>query len=552
MADVIVNSSMEHKIDALASATREMEQTINMVNSSVKSVESSVKTVSKELEELRKEFESMRADSERSAAINQASTELVRIRQELEQNFGNYKIVRETMLGVLQATDLAIVRQETISRASEELMLSTPEYWLAPCLVAVSAWIGNDRELAERAIKEAVRRDEEKTALTMALICRRNNRQTTCYEWLSIYFAKQNSANFSEASFSYIDAYVNGIFGPDEKHMCDDYITKWMNEIRGNSSRFEESQEKLWVQYCEGFATNVDALFPDLHQSVQEYPQINDYIKRINTVDSIADNFGKINEAYIDTEGLKAKVDKNLISLICRYDAKEEPLRKEEKYCNLIKTFEGDKRKAREYILAEEAARKEKTLNLVEQMTKVITSKEEMEPSKRKTAVSFLSGYIRKGYNTYITENKEAFPKQINFDIDGWKGTTVDTSNSVELMQSYEAYMRDRQNKEVESAKTSKPMMFTIISIAAAVLGAISLIIAPPVGVLLLIGAGVFLGLRFKAIKDMNNQIDLINQNYEQSISDGKRRISNILSQWHSARNVVYEFEQKPLRDIIA
>ncbi|WP_026505176.1 hypothetical protein [Butyrivibrio sp. NC3005] len=90
-------------------------------------------------------------------------------------------------------------------------MISTPEYWLAPCLVAVSAWIANDRDLAERAIKEACARDEEKTAITMALICRRNNRTQTCYEWLSIYFAKQDAADFSEGSFAYIDAYANGI-----------------------------------------------------------------------------------------------------------------------------------------------------------------------------------------------------------------------------------------------------------------------------------------------------------------------------------------------------
>ena len=107
---------------------------------------------------------------------------------------------------------------------------------VGPCLVAISAWIGNDRDLAERAIIEAVKRDEERTALTMALICRRNNKIQTCYEWLSIYFANQDAANFSEGSFTYIDAYVNGVFGPDDKHMCSDYITKWINEIRGRVS----------------------------------------------------------------------------------------------------------------------------------------------------------------------------------------------------------------------------------------------------------------------------------------------------------------------------
>ena len=174
-------AKLESKIDQLSNTT-------NNMGSKMQEVSSEMKSLKAELEQIRKQFIEMHNAAERRAAVNQASTELIRVRQELEQNFGNYKVIRDNMLGVLQATDLALVKQDTISRVSEELMLSTPEYWLAPCLVAVSAWIGNNRELAERAIREAVRRDEEKTALTMALICRRNNRQDTCYEWLSIYF----------------------------------------------------------------------------------------------------------------------------------------------------------------------------------------------------------------------------------------------------------------------------------------------------------------------------------------------------------------------------
>ena len=75
-----------------------------------------------------------------------AETRLVKIRQELETKFGHYAEVRRTMMGILQATDVGIVRQETVSTASENLMLSAPGYWLAPCLVALAAWISDDEE----------------------------------------------------------------------------------------------------------------------------------------------------------------------------------------------------------------------------------------------------------------------------------------------------------------------------------------------------------------------------------------------------------------------
>lgn len=176
---------LERKIDALSATTEQLSTMVNNTNMAIE-------TANHNIAVLTQKFQEMANDQKRQAALQQAATELVQTRQELEQNYGNYKIIRQTMLGVLQATDLALVKKATISRVSEELMLSTPTYWLAPCLVAVAAWIGNDRDLAQRAIAEAVKRDEERTAITMALICRRNNRVETCYEWLSIYFSHHN------------------------------------------------------------------------------------------------------------------------------------------------------------------------------------------------------------------------------------------------------------------------------------------------------------------------------------------------------------------------
>ena len=191
MADVVKVdlSSLERRLDNVTESTQRIERQVLQANQQIAAVSRDLDKTNKELQQLKESFTRFLDESRKTAALQKAATELIRVRQEVEQNFGNYKVVRDTMLGVLQATDLALVKKTTISQVTEELMLSTPDYWLAPCLVAVSAWIGNDRDLANRAIAEAVRRDEEKTALTMALICRRNNRTDTCYEWLSLYFS---------------------------------------------------------------------------------------------------------------------------------------------------------------------------------------------------------------------------------------------------------------------------------------------------------------------------------------------------------------------------
>ena len=545
-------NNLSRRVTNVENLAKDMGNLVEGVNRSLNSMNGSISSIQTDLVKLSEDFRKMFYEQQRLAALQNASTEIVRVRQELEQNFGNYKIVRETMLGVLQATDVALVKKNTISRVSEEIMLSTPEYWLAPCLVAVAAWISNDRDLAERAIKEACRRDEEKTAITMALICRRNNRTQTCYEWLAVYFAKQDAADFSEGSYAYIDAYVNGIFGRDERHMCDDYINKWLNEIKGNSSVFESSQEDLWKTYCERFKLDTSGQYPALASNVSEFPQINEYISRINSVDSISDNFHGIVNAYVDQDTLKKSVDKNLISLICRYDKKEEPLRNEERLLQKIKDFDGDTEKARQYMQAEELLTKERRLNLVEVMSGAIVKEDDSSPSQKKTAVSFLSHYIKKGFNTYIDEKKSEFPSEITINVDGWSGKTSDCSNSQQLMNSFESFENSNREMEVAAATSKRPTMFMAGAIAVGVLSLILLFKAWPLGIISLGVAAYLLYRMFTEKKQMDSRISLINSNYADRIRDGKASIARSMQDWNNAKAVVTEFQQKPTTEIIA
>lgn len=544
-ATIGIDGEAKRQIAALVNVTNQLQGTISRVESDVKQVNSN-------LSSLRSEFEVFRKDQARSSAINQATTELVRVRQELAQRFSNYSVVRETMLGVLQATDLALVKKETISRVSEELMLSTPDYWLAPCLVAVAAWIGNDKDLAERAIREAVRRDEAKTALTMALICRRNERQTTCYEWLSVYFSHQDSGHFSESTLMYIDAYVNGIFGNDEKHICSDYISKWMNEVKANSANIELNQDQIWKDYCSGFSYEVAGQFPDLKTNVEEYDRIDGYIRRINSVEPITTKFNDIQSVKIDPESLKQKIDKRLLQLIGRYDVKEAKLKDEEHYYDLVKKFNGDEQKARDMITREKKQSREKTLNLVEQMTNVIVSPADTTPSMKKTAVSFLSGFINHGFGSYIKEKKEEFPDTITIQMEGWKAQTQDGNDVSRIVADYEREMNTRRQWDITKATVSKPMAMYILGGLAAIVGIVLMFIQPVVGIMALVAGAALAIYGFVCKKNMDKKITEINQFYDYKIGDGINRIQRICDQWRSAKVIVADFEGRKIDSVVA
>lgn len=554
MADVVgVDlSGVERRLDHVTAATQRIEGQVLQANERIAAVSQELSEANKELQELKASFTRFLDENRKTVALQKAATELIRVRQEVEQNFGNYKVVRDTMLGVLQATDLALVKKTTISQVTEELMLSTPDYWLAPCLVAVSAWIGNDRDLANRAITEAVKRDEEKTALTMALICRRNNRTDTCYEWLSLYFAKQSAKHFTASNFTYLNAYLNGVFGPDKKHMCDDYVAKWMREAQTSGDHFEDEQVELWRKYCEDFTVDLEGQFPLLNNYVHEYRDISAYVSRINSIDKISGNFSRMQNIDVDQQQLKKDIDQTLVTLVSRYDEKEEPLRREERYLLAVRYFDGDSAAAKAAILKADRKKTEETIDLVAQMTNIIVKRENASPSEKKTAVSFLSSYIRGGFSKYITEKKPTFPQQITLNIEDWSGITTDGSNATTLKGEFERHMEQRRAEAIERVQVKTPKTLKIMAVVLAIFGVLGLFIALPLGCVALLGAvGCFFGANNAAKKIVENTV-ATNADFDQRILAGKQQIDDTLSEWSNVRELVQTFESSKPKDIVA
>lgn len=542
---------LERRIQNVEEATTQLANIADQISYSLQNLNGAISTIDTKLIALADDFKKMMAKQEKDAAFQQAQTELVTVRQEINQRFGKYDKVRDTMLGVLQATDIAIVKSSTIANVSEEIMIQTPEYWLAPCLVAVAAWIGNNRDLAERAIAEAVKRDEEKTALTMALICRRNNRVETCYEWLSIYFSHQDSADFTEATFTYLNAYVNGVFGPDERHICDDYVSRWIEEIHKNNSNLAQEQTEEWKKYCESFITDMSDTYPELKKNIREFNSINNSLGRIESVNKIVGRFKHITESDIDYTSLKREVDDNLITLVQRFDNKEMKLRDQETKWALVKEYGGNVEKAEAEIARRKRAREEHILNLVQTSSDIVKSNSN-DISKKKTAITFIGDYINRGYSEYVNETKTLFPKQVTVCVDDWQGTTVDGSNTPEMMKDYERKMNEKRAAELSSHGQKQEKLFLYGAAACGVLGLIMLFIQAFLGVVLIAGGG-FLAYKWYSTKKAHESaVTEINSRYDSAIKNGKRDIAETMTELDKARRNVDDFMNQPVKDIIA
>lgn len=510
---------------------------VDALGSHVSSVESQISEVRDDLAALRNDFLTMMEEQRRASALEQAATELVSVRQEMERKFGNYGVVRNTMVGILQATDAALVRKATISTVSEELMISTPDYWLAPVLVALAAWINNNRDLAERAIAEAVRRDNEHSSLAMALICRRNHRTGTCYEWLARYFSTQNAAKIDMDSMVYIDAYVNGIFGPDEKHLCDDYMTRWIGQIQSQTPQFEEKQSQSWAEYFRTYETDGGSKYPALKAVVKEFGYIDKYLGKINAIEKISTGFEGIRNAEIDSRTLAEQVDSHLMELVNSDDPKERQLREEEEYLLAVKACEGDVTQARRMVNQRRQEKREQTVSIVEQMTRVARDKSRGVDHHKKTALRFLDGYINDGFARYRDEETPDFPQEVTLELDGWSGRATTGDEAAALKSDYASFMEGQKAAELaELQRKTEPKNLKVVAMVCAVAGIVFFFINATLGIaLLLAAAACFVTLKGKE-KARAKGAEEIAAKYGAKTEDGAKEIDLALGQWKAAK----------------
>ena len=510
---------------------------VDALGSHVSSVESQISEVRDDLAALRNDFLTMMEEQRRASALEQAATELVSVRQEMERKFGNYGVVRNTMVGILQATDAALVRKATISTVSEELMISTPDYWLAPVLVALAAWINNNRDLAERAIAEAVRRDNEHSSLAMALICRRNHRTGTCYEWLARYFSTQNAAKIDMDSMVYIDAYVNGIFGPDEKHLCDDYMTRWIGQIQSQTPQFEEKQSQSWAEYFRTYETDGGSKYPALKAVVKEFGYIDKYLGKINAIEKISTGFEGIRNAEIDSRTLAEQVDSHLMELVNSDDPKERQLREEEEYLLAVKACEGDVTQARRMVNQRRQEKREQTVSIVEQMTRVARDKSRGVDHHKKTALRFLGGYINDGFARYRDEETPDFPQEVTLELDGWSGRATTGDEAAALKSDYATFMEGQKAAELaELQRKTEPKNLKVVAMVCAVAGIVFFFINATLGIaLLLAAAACFVTLKGKE-KARVKGAEEIAAKYGAKTEDGAKEIDLALGQWKAAK----------------
>lgn len=503
MSDIYTGPSAGQIASAVRNELLEFFQSISMqieeTNGNVCAVDNRVSEVDDSLSALKREFRSYVFEQRKANRLNQAETRVGTIRQKLEKLYGHYDGIRRTVVGILEASDLGLVRQATVTSASEELFISTPRYWLAPCLVALAAWINDNEPLAKLAIKEAVKRNAENSALFFALVTRRADRFAPSLLWVNYYLSLQNEESLNRNALVVLEALVSGIWGNDAEGVVSDQISEWIERLQSRDS-FYEDQVKSWKDILESKGTQGSRDYVELPARSPEWKAIDETLQGAERHAAVRSFFRDIFDQKTTAEAeFKTMLDNALTMLVTNFDEEEYPLRKEERLETLVIQFKGDEDRALDELQLNKDIFEART-DLGKLLLDAVALSEDhgVTPELQKFAVALSKYYIYDAYNDLAAKNRSHVPRTISgnlesqsfntkingetadFEIPEFSAKTIFGDNERELVDDYSDFIEN--NKKATIAKFEKMYADAHPHSAAFwyIWGAVSLVLAIP------------------------------------------------------------------------
>jgi len=430
---------IENNIGQLAKNVGDINTNVNVVDNKVNEVTASVKTIEDEIRNFMVEIRG-------STIVANAKQSIMMSQDELNKEYGHYDNVRRKINGLFQAADINAIRKSTIEGISEQVIIDTPNYWLAPALVSLCAWLTNNKDLANRALKEAMNRDDEKTSLLFCLIHLRANRSETALRWLNRYLEMQDPSQMENKIITILDAVTSGALGLDAQNLCLNNIERWFKELK-NLPSYAEIQIDRWTTYLNSQIIKENQYtFNYIQKYTDSYDHIHDLIIRSNSHKQILTNLKAIiNQEQKTTSSKTMLLDKLINMLVFNYENEELDLKKDIAKNRLIIEENGNVSRANERFKETEFAFQKNT-DFYSQLTNIVLEYKSTKPTinTRKMALALSKDWLKQAYQKNMSDDfSTSF--NINIQIGTWTGTTTNGQNEQELIDSLNQHI-DAEN----------------------------------------------------------------------------------------------------------
>ncbi|WP_369376717.1 hypothetical protein [Streptomyces sp. cg36] len=412
---VEVDHSLHRKVQEVSGLVVRLGEQVGAVSGQVATVDANQQATRTELQELRDEFRAFVEQAQLTANVQRAETRVGAIQDRVDHEFGHHKVVRRTAVGMLQAFDVGLVSEDTVRTVSEQLMIQTPRYWLAPALVALAAWSADDPGLCGRAVEEAFRRSSHRTSLFFALVLRRQGRREESVRWLRHYLIAQDPARLGREFAVILESISQGAFGAAGRELLRETLDGWRETMLGDDAA-QKAQIVRWRAELDSLRPAAPrGEHPVLAQISPQGPQLAGVLSSARVQRVAHDKYRAVlDREFRPSERIEDAVDDILDQLVSEYDNEELPLRRDLAFNHAVIDHGGDLTAAQGAVAADSAAFEE-TLDYLTVQTTAALNPEAIGTSgaTQRLAVAACREWFHHAHQGFSADYRAAVPQDV-------------------------------------------------------------------------------------------------------------------------------------------
>ena len=340
--------------------------------------------------------------------------------------YGSYSDIRNIALGYVVGVDSAIWNTETPRKTIEAAYLANTPYWLSSAMMATMLWASDEKEAAERAVKQALELDEKKATLYFMLVNLRFERIDAARLWYDKYFSMLDEGNITGELQYVIQAMLCGALGKDVEFekKCFDKICELFDNARKRDPNLEKTIKSAVREYYAAFPHYTSKQYVMAGRCVKEYTDMLDVISAAEKNNVLLEHYKPIFESDKAKGTLAKKIEDTLSSLLNAHDESEDALFNEIKYYDFVIKAKGNEQIAKEAYNKDLQLRKQKSDIGRFLVNIAMTPDENMSLLVRKFALGIIGKYCKDATREFAEEYRKKEKKEYSLSFDGWNYVT--------------------------------------------------------------------------------------------------------------------------------
>lgn len=375
-----INSQLRNEIATILKGVNNANKELNDYNNFVRntldtcnnSMRSSTDTViaayelQGEIEHLYKRYKNIELANKKIRACN----------NQRYYDFANYRTVRKIVQGMMDNLDVNMVSERIIFKSIETQHLQTPNYWLTCVLISIMAWKSDDKELALKAIEQAIRLDKKSSSIFYMIFNLRMARDDAALKWFNLY-QQCNLKGSDQKTFLMLFSLISKTLNDNIHEDTKSEISAFIKQVIVNNAKAEGFSEEDIVEqirlYFKGLQQTVQFDYPLLRKCCSEASCLTEVLRLAENNNSILEFILKVTQ--VTAAEKNEYLSKFIVDLVSSPNEAEKEVYSEMAFNELIILKQGDIEAARA-VFQEQSLREAKDLNLIAEMIDWIYSRD--------------------------------------------------------------------------------------------------------------------------------------------------------------------------------